>query len=75
MESWMLAGVTLIAPEQTSIDPRTKIGEDTIIHPFTTIEGPVSIGKNCVIGPHVLIRGPVTLTDGTRTTPFQAISE
>lgn len=73
MQSWMLSGVTIVAPDQTSIDPRTKIGEDTVIHPFTTISGEVTIGKNCEIGPSVVIQGPVTLPDGTRTTPFQVL--
>ena len=44
MEHWMLeVGVTIVDPEQTSIDPRATIGQDTIIHPFTTIEGEVQI--------------------------------
>ena len=73
MEQWMLAGVTIESPEQTSIDPRAQIGEDTVIHPFTVIEGPAVIGKNCEIGPHTLIRGPIEIPDGTRTRPFQVI--
>jgi bifunctional UDP-N-acetylglucosamine pyrophosphorylase / glucosamine-1-phosphate N-acetyltransferase len=73
LENWMLAGVTIESPEQTTIDPRAKIGEDTIIHPFTVIQGPAVIGKNCEVGPHILIRGPVRLPEGTRTSPFQVI--
>lgn len=74
METLMLAGVSIVAPEQTSIDPRCVIGQDTVIHPFTHIEGPVTIGENCEIGPHVIIRGRVEVPAGTRTTPFQTIS-
>ena len=73
LEDLMLAGVTVVAPEQTSIDPRAQIGPDTIIHPFTTIEGPAIIGNHCEIGPHTHIRGPVNLPPGTRTEPFQII--
>ena len=73
LESLMLSGVTIIAPEQTSIDPGATIGRDTVIHPFTTIEGAVSIGENSEIGPHTVIRGPVNLPAGTRTTPFEII--
>lgn len=74
MQNWMLEGVTIVAPDQTSIDPRTKIGQDTIIHPFTTIEGEVQIGSRCEIGPHVMIRGPIELPNETRTKPFQVLS-
>ncbi len=73
LEQWMIGGVTILAPEQTSIDPRAKIGQGTVIHPFTTIEGPAVIGKNCELGPHVMIRGPITLPDKTHTTPFQIL--
>jgi bifunctional UDP-N-acetylglucosamine pyrophosphorylase/glucosamine-1-phosphate N-acetyltransferase len=73
MQKWMLAGVTIEAPEQTTIDPRAQIGEDTVIRPFTVIEGPAVIGKNCEVGPHVIIKGPAKLPDETRTRPFQVI--
>lgn len=74
MEHWMAeVGVTIVAPEQTSIDPRAQIGQDTIIQPFTTIEGEVRIGSRCEIGPHVVIRGPIELPDETRTQPFQIL--
>jgi bifunctional UDP-N-acetylglucosamine pyrophosphorylase/glucosamine-1-phosphate N-acetyltransferase len=73
MDEWLLAGVTIESPEQTSIDPRAQIGEDTVISPFTVIEGPCVIGKNCQIAPHTVIRGPIQLPDGTRTRPFEVI--
>ncbi len=73
LEELMLTGVTVVAPEQTSIDPRAEIGPDTIIHPFTTIEGPAVIGSHCQIGPHTLIRGPLNLPHGTRVEPFQIV--
>ncbi len=75
LEDLMLAGVTVVAPEQTAIDPRAEIGPDTVIHPFTTIEGPAVIGKNCQIGPHAAIRGPVNLPDGTCTKPFEVCEQ
>lgn len=75
MEKWMLEGVTIEAPEQTSIDPRAQIGEETVIRPFTVIQGPVVIGKDCQIGPHVVVRGSVELPDGTWTEPFEVIEK
>jgi bifunctional UDP-N-acetylglucosamine pyrophosphorylase/glucosamine-1-phosphate N-acetyltransferase len=75
MEKWMLAGVTIESPEQTSIDPRAQIGEDTVIRPFTVIEGPAVIGKHCQLGPHAVIRGNVNVADWFITEPFEVIEE
>lgn len=55
----MDAGVTIIDPRSTVIDPRARIGQDTVIHPFTVIEGPVRIGTKCVIGPFAHVKQDV----------------
>ncbi len=52
LEELMMSGVTIIDPESTFIDLTVKIGQDTIVYPFTVIERDTTIGKNCVIGPH-----------------------
>jgi len=66
----MLAGVTIVMPEATFIDPRAQIGADTVIHPFSHIHGPAVIGSDCRIGPHTLLEGNVTVTSGTHVAPF-----
>ncbi len=48
----MMAGVTIMAPENTYIAPEVQIGENTLIYPGTYLEGKTRIGKNCVIGPN-----------------------
>lgn len=73
-EALMLAGVTIVSPEMTYIDPRSQVGAETIIYPFTTITGPATIGRNCRIGPHALIHGPVQLADNTIVPAFGAVS-
>ncbi|NPV79426.1 MAG: bifunctional UDP-N-acetylglucosamine diphosphorylase/glucosamine-1-phosphate N-acetyltransferase GlmU [Firmicutes bacterium] len=50
-EKLMLDGVTIIDPSSVFIDADVKIGNDTIIYPFTIIEGNSSIGQRCTIGP------------------------
>lgn len=55
-EELMDAGVTVVAPESTFIDPLTQVGPDTVIEPFTTIRGNCRIGANCLIGPQADIR-------------------
>jgi bifunctional UDP-N-acetylglucosamine pyrophosphorylase/glucosamine-1-phosphate N-acetyltransferase len=55
LERLMLSGVTVIDPASTFIDASVQIGQDTVIHPFTTISGRTRIGQECVIGPHSVI--------------------
>ena len=49
-------GVTIVDPDNTWIDARAKIGQDTVIEPFTYIHGEVEIGKECRIGPFAFLR-------------------
>lgn len=48
----MLAGVTLLDPDSTSIDYDVFIGEETLIYPYTIIEGESTVGRRCRLGPH-----------------------
>jgi bifunctional UDP-N-acetylglucosamine pyrophosphorylase / glucosamine-1-phosphate N-acetyltransferase len=54
-EELMAAGVTLVDPAATYIDPDVEIGADTVIHPGVIIEGRTSIGAACEIHAHVKI--------------------
>ena len=48
-------GVTFFDPSLTWIDFDVKIGSDTTIYPFVSLEGQTVIGKQCVIYPNVHI--------------------
>ncbi len=48
----MLAGVTMVDPASTYIEPGVKIGRDTVIWPNTYLRGKTVIGEGCVIGPN-----------------------
>jgi len=52
----METGVTIVDPDNTWIDARAKIGQDTVIEPFTYIHGEVTIGHGCRIGPFAYLR-------------------
>jgi bifunctional UDP-N-acetylglucosamine pyrophosphorylase/glucosamine-1-phosphate N-acetyltransferase len=54
-EELMAAGVTLIDPATTYIEPDVRIGQDTVIHPGVIIEGQTTIGAACEIHAHVRI--------------------
>lgn len=49
-------GVTIVDPDNTWIDVRAQIGQDTVIEPFTYIHGEVKIGQGCRIGPFAYLR-------------------
>jgi bifunctional UDP-N-acetylglucosamine pyrophosphorylase/glucosamine-1-phosphate N-acetyltransferase len=55
LEKCMLGGVTIVDPNSTFIDAAVKVGEDTVIEPFTVLKGHTAIGAECRIGPHVYI--------------------
>ncbi len=61
----MASGVTVVDPATTYVDPRARIGPDTVIHPFTVIEGETVVGSGCALGPgaHLI---SARLGDGVR---------
>jgi len=56
-------GVTIVDPDNTWIDIRAEIRQDTVIEPFTYIHGDVKIGKGCRIGPFAYLRHGTVLGD------------
>jgi len=63
-------GVTIVDPDTTWIDNRARIGQDTIIEPFTCITGKVTIGDDCRIGPFACLRHGTTVADGAAVGAF-----
>ena len=56
-------GVTIVDPDNTWIDARAQIGQDTVIEPFTYIHGEVRIGQGCRVGPFAYLRHGTVLKD------------
>ena len=54
-EELMAAGVTLIDPATTYIDPNVEVGPDTVIHPGVSLQGQTKVGAACEIHSHVRI--------------------
>ena len=48
-EELMAAGVTLIDPATTYIDPSVVVGPDTVIHPGVVLQGQTRVGSACEI--------------------------
>lgn len=62
-ERHALNGVTIHAPETTTIDADVEIGADTVIEPGCVLRGRTRIGAGATIGPHTTIVGS-QLADG-----------
>ena len=50
----MLAGVTIVDPASTWIEPTVTIAADAQIQPFTVLRGATDIGAGAVVGPHAV---------------------
>jgi bifunctional UDP-N-acetylglucosamine pyrophosphorylase / glucosamine-1-phosphate N-acetyltransferase len=48
----MRAGVTIVDPDTTYLEPELEIGADTVIYPNTTISRLSRLGARCAIGPN-----------------------
>ncbi len=59
----MDGGVTIVDPDNTWIDARAQIGQDTVIEPFTYIHGVANIGSSCRIGPFAYLRNNTVIED------------
>jgi bifunctional UDP-N-acetylglucosamine pyrophosphorylase / glucosamine-1-phosphate N-acetyltransferase len=53
----MLAGVTIVDPETTWIDPEVELEPDTTIHPFTILRGRTRVAAGAEVGPHTVVDG------------------
>jgi bifunctional UDP-N-acetylglucosamine pyrophosphorylase/glucosamine-1-phosphate N-acetyltransferase len=53
----MRAGVTIVDPDTTYLEPELTIGSDTVLYPNTTISRLSEIGRNCVVGPNSRLSG------------------
>ena len=54
-ETHQRAGVSLLDPNTTYIDPEVRIGCDTTVHPGVHLRGITTIGSNCEIEPGVIV--------------------
>ncbi|MBU1998160.1 MAG: NTP transferase domain-containing protein [Candidatus Omnitrophota bacterium] len=73
-ERLLIRGVTLIDPSTCLISYDARIGQDTVIYPFTVIEKNVRIGKSCQIGPFIHFRPGTVLKDKVIVGNFLEIS-
>ncbi len=51
----MDGGVTIVDPQTTYVHADVVVGEDTVIHPGSTLEGATRVGRGCTIGPQARV--------------------
>jgi len=73
-EKHLRAGVTLVDPAATYIDPEVIIGPDTVIHPGVHLRGRSVIGRDCLVEPGVII-SDCTLADRVHVKAGSVLSE
>ncbi|HUT30156.1 MAG TPA: NTP transferase domain-containing protein [Sedimentisphaerales bacterium] len=71
----MNKGVTIVDPDNTWIDARAQVGQDTVIEPFVYIHGEVKIGQGCRVGPFAYLRDGTVLEDGSCVEPQKPVSQ
>ena len=54
-EAHMLAGVTIVDPSTTWIDPSVELEPDSTIQPFTILRGESSVARGAEVGPHAVV--------------------
>lgn len=52
----LAAGVTVVDPASTFVDPDVVVGKDTVIWPNSYLQGDTVVGEDCVIGPNTIVR-------------------
>jgi bifunctional UDP-N-acetylglucosamine pyrophosphorylase/glucosamine-1-phosphate N-acetyltransferase len=51
----MLAGVTIVDPQTTWIEPDVELEPDAVIHQFTVLRGRTRVAADAEIGPHAVV--------------------
>ena len=69
VDALMLAGVRIVDPQSTLIDPTVSIQPGARVEPFTTLRGHTTIATEATVGPYVLIEDGV-VGEGCRVGPF-----
>jgi bifunctional UDP-N-acetylglucosamine pyrophosphorylase/glucosamine-1-phosphate N-acetyltransferase len=65
----MLAGVTIVDPPTTWIEPTVTLEPDAVVHPFTVLRGATTVAAGAQIGPHV-VAVDASIGSGALVGPF-----
>jgi len=66
------AGVTVLEPARTVVEPGVAVGADTVIHPGVALLGTSRIGRGCTLHQGAWLRD-TTLGDGVTVHPYSVL--
>lgn len=68
----MMAGVTVLEPARTVVEPGVRIGADTVIHPGVSLLGHTTVGAGCTLHQGAWLRDTV-VADGVTIEPYSVL--
>lgn len=68
----MAAGVTVLEPSRTVIEPGVRVGADTVIHPGVSLLGHTSVGAECTLHQGAWLRD-TQVGDGVTIEPYSVL--
>jgi bifunctional UDP-N-acetylglucosamine pyrophosphorylase / glucosamine-1-phosphate N-acetyltransferase len=72
LERLMAAGVTVLEPARTTLDPGVEVGRDTVIHPDVALHGTTVVGEGCELHQGAWLRDS-RLGDGVVVEPYTVL--
>lgn len=79
LEELQAAGVTVLEPDRTSVEPGVAVGRDTVLHPGVHLQGSTRLGEGVVVHAGCWVRDsevaaeavlePYSVLDGARVGP------
>ena len=72
--SLLMQGVTLYAPETTTVSPEAMVGQDTVIMASVQISGPSRIGEGCHIGQGAILHN-CKVDNGVTIGPYSCLTD
>ena len=72
LRALMDAGVTILEPAQTVVEPGVRVGTDTVIHPGVSLLGRTEVGSGCTLHQGAWLRD-TRLGDGVSIEPYSVL--
>jgi bifunctional UDP-N-acetylglucosamine pyrophosphorylase/glucosamine-1-phosphate N-acetyltransferase len=72
LEALAEAGVTVLDPATTTVEPRVSVGTETVLHPGVSLTGGTSVGEGCTLGQGAWLRD-TTLGPGVVVEPYSVL--
>jgi len=66
------AGVTILDPDHTTVEPQVEVGPDTVLHPGVSLTGQTRIGSGCTLHQGAWLRNTV-LDDEVIIEPYSVL--